>query len=490
MALEAESYVPPPVPGDQNFALTPFLKPLFDFLPGTQSWQGTNDNGKALLERIDAAHRRSRTLGFDLGGASQRPWHRGFATDVIALLGTNRTQPSGQGAGVAVAPRSEPPGNAAAAAAIIRQVQRDTLDPIFDELAAARRRPYSRFPIRYDWIPCTLLRVPHLAVVTELVRQLLFRCQAQLALGCADAAFEDLSLAQYLGDTLKDEPLFGSLGARIVCRALVTQAIYDGMCRHQWSDAQLRQMIEQCGIEDFVRDTQRVMRAEVYGWAVRLVEQIRSGQISAGDLNTDLGVAPRPRRWFDDIRLSAPPDWLHFESIRLCTAYEMFFQPLELWDKTMGLRSLFWSELARTEAEFCPTNPGWFADFRTYRTLGADFSPTLTRGFRKGFAVQTAVVLTRAACALELYYLAHGCYPEELEAMVPDLIPALPVEAMTGRTLSYRREKPGAFALIALLPSPHSGEAEGAAQATTRKSALERALPEFWVWQIPAKPNP
>ncbi|MCX6927674.1 MAG: hypothetical protein NT154_31360, partial [Verrucomicrobia bacterium] len=34
--LDPAVLVPPPVPDDQNFAATPFLAPLFDFLPGTQ----------------------------------------------------------------------------------------------------------------------------------------------------------------------------------------------------------------------------------------------------------------------------------------------------------------------------------------------------------------------------------------------------------------------------------------------------------------------
>ena len=31
--------IPPTIPDDQNFAATPFFKPLFDFEPGTQKWR-------------------------------------------------------------------------------------------------------------------------------------------------------------------------------------------------------------------------------------------------------------------------------------------------------------------------------------------------------------------------------------------------------------------------------------------------------------------
>ncbi|MBU6402177.1 MAG: hypothetical protein KGS61_17805 [Verrucomicrobia bacterium] len=40
--LERPAFVPKPVPDDQNFAMTPFFAPLFDFQPGTQHWRDTN----------------------------------------------------------------------------------------------------------------------------------------------------------------------------------------------------------------------------------------------------------------------------------------------------------------------------------------------------------------------------------------------------------------------------------------------------------------
>src|SRR5215472_649313 len=40
--FEASAFVPPPVPDEENFAMTPFLEPLFGFLPGTQHWNSTN----------------------------------------------------------------------------------------------------------------------------------------------------------------------------------------------------------------------------------------------------------------------------------------------------------------------------------------------------------------------------------------------------------------------------------------------------------------
>src|SRR3954468_186979 len=45
--LHLKAFIPPPVPDDQNFAMTPFLAPLFDFNPvplkeGESRWRDTN----------------------------------------------------------------------------------------------------------------------------------------------------------------------------------------------------------------------------------------------------------------------------------------------------------------------------------------------------------------------------------------------------------------------------------------------------------------
>src|ERR1051326_1300263 len=44
---DAAALVPAAVPPSENFALTPLLAPLFDFIPGTQRWRNTNAMGYA-----------------------------------------------------------------------------------------------------------------------------------------------------------------------------------------------------------------------------------------------------------------------------------------------------------------------------------------------------------------------------------------------------------------------------------------------------------
>lgn len=63
---------------------------------------------------------------------------------------------------------------------------------------------------------------------------------------------------------------------------------------------------------------------------------------------------------------------------------------------------------------------------------------------------QTQVDLARVAIALERYQLAHGNYPETLEALVPQFITKLPHDVINGQPLKYRRTNDGSFILYSI----------------------------------------
>src|SRR5436190_17254936 len=54
---DPSAYVPPRVPDDDNFTMTPILQPLFQFIPGTQRWLSTNTfaNDQRFYARYSAA---------------------------------------------------------------------------------------------------------------------------------------------------------------------------------------------------------------------------------------------------------------------------------------------------------------------------------------------------------------------------------------------------------------------------------------------------
>ncbi len=56
----------------------------------------------------------------------------------------------------------------------------------------------------------------------------------------------------------------------------------------------------------------------------------------------------------------------------------------------------------------------------------------------------------RIVCGLERYRLAHGAYPEKLEALVPACIDELPHEVMNGEPYHYQLNADGTFLLYSV----------------------------------------
>ena len=79
---------------------------------------------------------------------------------------------------------------------------------------------------------------------------------------------------------------------------------------------------------------------------------------------------------------------------------------------------------------------------------------------------QTSIDEACIACALERYHLAHGAYPETLDALAPQYMQTIPCDIINGKPLHYRRTDDGKFLLYSVgwneiddggQPSPRNG---------------------------------
>ncbi|MBI3874719.1 MAG: hypothetical protein HY300_01865, partial [Verrucomicrobia bacterium] len=76
--------------------------------------------------------------------------------------------------------------------------------------------------------------------------------------------------------------------------------------------------------------------------------------------------------------------------------------------------------------------------------------PFVGRAMFKAMRTQTQRELTVAAIALKRHQLRHGRFPASLDALVPDFLPALPVDFMDGQPLRYRLNADGSFLLYSV----------------------------------------
>jgi hypothetical protein len=112
--------------------------------------------------------------------------------------------------------------------------------------------------------------------------------------------------------------------------------------------------------------------------------------------------------------------------------------------------------------------------------MAAMLLPALTNVSVKIAMAQTATEQAALACALERYRLAHGQFPDQLEALTPPYMTRLPNDVITGQPYKYRRTDDGQFILYSV------GWNEKDDGGVPGKTLFDPTQGD-WVWTYPAK---
>jgi hypothetical protein len=109
--------------------------------------------------------------------------------------------------------------------------------------------------------------------------------------------------------------------------------------------------------------------------------------------------------------------------------------------------------------------------------------PDLGKMAQKSAFMQASVDMTRAACMLERYHLAHGVYPETLDVLVPQFIAKLPRDIINGQPLHYRHTSDGQFVLYSV---GWNEKDDGGVIGLDEYSRMVNIDTGDWVWRYPS----
>jgi hypothetical protein len=442
--FEAAAFVPPKVPDDENFTMTPALAPLFGFVPGSQRWSDTNAPRlfQSLASRFDAATGAARPKSAtrvnswvkartDLG-----LWAAAFA------LGTNHS-----GRDRELLPVTN--FSSRDAAARVLEALSD-YNPILDELQAASHRPYARFNLRYEEDNPAGILLPHLAKIKQFCQVLQLRASAELASGRTDDAVKDIKFIFYLTDTSRAEPIVISQLVRMAELQLALQPLAEGM--GQWSEPQLRVLQEGLQGFDFCADIKRSLQAErvLFGGGLieyarrspnklRLMEEFEGAQADGGGSSGLLPVGA--------LMTAAPGGWLYLEQLNYSRTFDQYLLPLiDLNKRRIRPEAVQQSETAI--AKITERSPA--ARFLHHEFFSGLLAPSLSRVTQKAAFAQTAVEAAALACALERYRLVHGQFPNSLDQLTPQFIAKLPHDIINATPLTYRLTPNGHYLLYSV----------------------------------------
>jgi hypothetical protein len=468
--LDPAAFIPPPVPDDQNFAMTPALAPLFDFYPGTQKWRSpmAQDALHALTEQFDSAaglvkpHSLPHPNSWVRGHTDLGEWSAAFDQPL-----DNRNHRHGP----LLANLKSQEGAARVLDAL------SGFNPILDELRSASLRPRSRFNLRYEEDNPAGILLPHLAKIKYLCQILQLRCSAQLALAHTSEALQDLNLLFYLVDTSHDEPVLISHLVRMGELQMALQPLAEGM--GQWSESQLRQIQDRIASFDFFADVGRSLEAERVLFGNGVIEYLRRSHHKMSVLDEFAAAVPAGSSiqvWpLGALFTAAPNGWFYLEERNYSRLFDQYLIPvIDVRNHQIKPQKLV--EADAKIAKITGTAPG--RRFLDHEFLSALLLPALSKTAEKAAFAQTAVDTATLACALERYRLANGQFPNSLEQLTPTFIPGLPHDIINGQPLSYRLLPGGHYVLYSV---GWNGKDDGGVVHHNKNGESDRNEGD-WVW--------
>jgi hypothetical protein len=465
------SFIPPPVPDGQNFALTPIVSGCYGQVLDRRGnrIQPPNTN---VVDRLEMSISDESLLGWPTNGSGF--WWEGTKIDLKVWQQYYRAL-SAKTNEFPVLPQPQTP-----AADVLLALSK--YDSTIEELRRASQLPYSRFPLDYtNKVPAEIL-LPHLSALKQCSQVLQLRATAELENGQSEKSLADINLMLRLTDSIRSEPFLISHLVRLIVLEMALQPIWEGLAEHKWSDTQLVDLEQELGKLDILADLQFSMRSDRAG-EIGTVEYMRQHRnylelfFDNGDSN-DFSIWDDSFNWRYRIMMMGfylkPDGWFYESELAIAQVCQHWYLPII--DVQQQLVS---PEIGRQADEFLAS---WKST--PMNVIAKMMLPALNAAAMRFAREQISVDMARTACALERYRLAHGEYPESLDALLPQFISKLPHDIIGGQPLHYRRTSDGQFVLYSV---GWNEKDDGGVLGYLPHLPMPSFELGDWVWQYPTK---
>jgi hypothetical protein len=457
--FELASLAPPPVPDEQNLALTPLLKPALDFTRSTNGvvWRDTNALARLNNICMDTSSPANATKKLALGSLDQ-----GTLADVAVCANfyrgnTNYPQPAQVGS---------------AAETILAALGKYNME-LAELHEAAANRAHSRFPIDYDYEMPAAILLPHLAPIKKICLATQLRAIARLEEGQSAEAFADLQLGFRLSDSVRDEPILISHLVRLAMLGMDLQTVREGLARHAWNEEQLSALEKSLASVNLFAELKNAMRGEralgvgCLEWARRQGFKFNLQQLDGGDAGLVQAANFMPR------------GWLYQNMLAISQMHQNF--TIAIADE--NTRQVSPGIVAAGDAASAALQR---QRMYPYKIFAAWLFPAINKAVSRSARMQTYVDATRVACALERYRLANGTIPQKLDAIVPRFIATIPNDVMDGQPLRFHPTPDGGYVLYSIGWNKADDHGE-LAWSKKEKQSIVDANNGDWVWKFPVK---
>ena len=435
-----QAFVPPSVPDNQNF----FTAPVFTNLLNGKIAMSTSRADGSYPDFRQAANRAKATMTGPL--TDLKAWQTYYRNPTNTSLANE----------FPVAPQPQTP-----AADVLLALSK--YDSAIEELGRASQRPYSNIPMNYeDGFNATQPLYSYLTALKRCSQVLQLRAAAELADGQSAKALDDVKLLLRLSDSIRNSPFLISHLVRLVMVSMELQPIGEGLARHEWSDEQLVALDAELAKMDFLGDYEFAMRGERTFAIASFENQRRTREVIVPQ--EDGSVITNSLRFM-------PSAYFYQNELAFARMNQQWILPLV--DMETRVAS---PETLRRADQAVHTEMNHYSPYKTQSLIAF---PAVSHSVMIFAFYQASIDLARVACALERYRLAHGQYPEALDALTPQVVEKIPHDIINGQPLHYRPSDDGQF----ILYSVGWNETDDGGQVALKKNGSEDREKGDWVWK-------
>ena len=354
----------------------------------------------------------------------------------------------------------------------------DQFEPAFDEIREALKRPYAIIP--GDYSQPFLIPIPNFVTMRSVAQTLAQRAQCYLLLGQMDKALREVTLMHDVCRILERPPAGKPITLveamiNVAIMGLYTSTVADGFRLQAWQEPQLAALQEQLKKVNLLPQVAAAFESESAAVCFTLINSPPSvlANQRAIFFGTSTNLLQKLKDPEFDFLTFAPHGWVYQNVVVHTTQMQKGIKCYDLANQLIFPKTT--DEWDKQVQSFNKWNP--------YFSLGATFLPKLTKATQTLAHNQTLVNEAQIVCALERYRLAHGQYPETLDALTPQFVGKIPHDIIGGQPLHYRRTEGGKF----LLYSIGWNETDDGGQGALKKDGSEDREKGDWVWQYPLK---
>ncbi len=299
---------------------------------------------------------------------------------------------------------------------------------------------------------------------------------------------------------MRDERLVISELVRIAIANIALTVNWEVLQSTNLTDGQLAELQRDWMSLDFIRGDENAMAME------RVTGRITSAKWRSSNSKlqdyletwTRLGLSDQEETALDKLKVKTKVIlwrywWSYPDELRALESYEVFLKTARFAETNYSYQTAISNQRNELEA-LKPNKTNDEFDVFLNPAQG-DMHSLLSQGvmsmsavFGKVMRVETAKQVTVTAIALKRYQLKRGNYPVDLNSLVPEFVPTVPLDPVDGQPLRYHRNGDGTFLLYSVGENGQDDGGNPALEKYVQSSSLYWQNPHAldWVWPQPA----